>query len=204
MNIDELVAQHGALLLDVAEHSIRDELERGIHWSPDPEIYPRELAEPGCCFVTLERNDVLLGCVGSTEPVGPLIVDVARRARAAAVADPRFSGISADDFETMTIEVSVLSALVPMDVHSWTELAGELRLGIDGLLVSNGRRAATFLPAVWRHVRSTSEFLDLLWRKAGFPPRSWSPSMRVDRYTTAQVQADPPRERLVRTGWMRS
>lgn len=193
---DDLVAEHGATLTGIAEHAIRAELETGHRWEPDLELVAIALCEPGASFVTLERGSELLGCVGSIEPVAPLALDVARRARAAAFADPRFDPVDADLYPSMTITVSVLSPLVPLAVASRPELVAVLRPGVDGLLVQAGRHRATFLPAVWDKVVSASSFVDLLWHKAGLAAGTWPRDLQAWHYTTASFHAPPPRTPL--------
>src|SRR5690606_35881105 len=52
------------------------------------------LSVPGASFVTIEVDGALAGCIGSLEPTRPLWQDVARNARGAAFADPRFDPLT--------------------------------------------------------------------------------------------------------------
>jgi len=61
-------------------------------------------------------------------------------------------------------------------------LLAELRPGIDGLLLEDGRHRSTFLPKVWEQLPEAREFLGQLLAKAGLPADHWSPSLRVHRY----------------------
>lgn len=184
-------------LLRAAAHAVRDVLEQGRPAPPrtdDLDDVDDELRRPGATFVTLERDRQLLGCIGSLERVRPLAEDVAHNAVAAAFHDPRLPPVTHDDYRTMSIEISVLSDLDPMCAASYDELACEVRLGIDGVVVESGRRRATFLPAVWRHFDDdTSAFLDALWRKAGLAPGTWPRGTRCSRYTTEKLVDPGPR-----------
>jgi AmmeMemoRadiSam system protein A len=181
-------------LLDHAAAAIRSGLR---HTPIAPDDYPRRpsaLDELGATFVTLERDDELLGCIGTIEAVRPLFEDVMQNAYKSAFADPRVPTVTAADFEVMTIKVSVLSPLESLgEVPSPAALAGAIEAGVDGVLVDDGRHRATFLPSVWPKVRGPDEFVDLLVRKAGLSPGRWSPGTRAWRYTTAEVTDRGPR-----------
>jgi AmmeMemoRadiSam system protein A len=188
-------AAQRAAMLTVAERSIAERLRTGTTSAVDERRHELVLRTPGAAFVTLERGDVLLGCIGTLEPVRPLICDVAHNAVAAAFADPRVPAIGRDDYEVMAIELSVLSALQPLDATSLDLLAAELRPGVDGVVVEASRGRATFLPAVWRHFGDDVDmFLGALWRKAGFAPGTWPAGARCSRYTTEQVVGHGPRD----------
>lgn len=194
---EAVVAAHGASLTAIAERAIRSVLETGRSWAPALGDLPADLRPLGASFVTLERGDELLGCIGSLEPVDPLGIDVAHRAESAAFTDPRFAPIGASAFAAMTISVSVLSALQPLPVHRPDELRAALRPGVDGLVVESGWHRATFLPSVWAKVGGVDAFLTALWVKAGLRPGEWPAGIRFARYTTATARAGPPRARLV-------
>jgi len=73
---------------------------------------------------------------------------------------------------------------VPMRFDSEAELVAQLRPGIDGLVLIEGMRRGTFLPSVWEQLPDPWQFLDHLKQKAGLPSGYWSPTVRVERYTT--------------------
>lgn len=185
------------VLLDVAADVIRDALSHRGSRVPDPVDFAGRLTEPGASFVTLERGEQLLGCIGSLVAVEPLVVDVARHAVAAAFSDPRLPAVAYDDFEQMSIKVSVLTPHEPIRAATFDELATVVRPGVDGLVVEAGRRRATLLPSVWSHVADTDEFLTVLWQKAGLAHESWPPNVTVARYTTEEFGDPGPRSLAV-------
>jgi AMMECR1 domain-containing protein len=63
-------------------------------------------------------------------------------------------------------------------------LLGQIRPGIDGLILRDGEHRATFLPAVWDRLTDPHRFLCELKRKAGLPLDHWSDTLLVYRYTT--------------------
>jgi MEMO1 family protein len=153
---------------------------------PDPltdEDVPEHTLVPGATFVTLERDGELVGCIGSLEPRRPLWRDVARNARAAAFADPRFPALMPGDLDRTVIKVSVLSGLDPLPAGH-DDLVDTLRPGIDGVLLEAGGHRGTFLPAVWEKLPAPEQFVDRLVGKAGLPEKSWPEDAQVWRYTT--------------------
>ena len=177
-------------LCDIALDAIEVALTDGVRRAPKLDGLPPELRAPAATFVTLERGDRLLGCIGTLDAHQPLAIDVAEHALAAAFDDPRVPPLSREDFPEMSVKVSVLSPSEPLHVSSFDELRATVRAGVDGLTVEVGMYRATLLPSVWSKVRHTDEFLDALWAKAGLRPRVWPPSIRVARYTTVE-ECDP-------------
>jgi AmmeMemoRadiSam system protein A len=188
------LAPHGRELLEIAEQAVRVALAQHRRWAPDPSAVAAALAADGASFVTLLDDDgALLGCIGTVEPRRPLAVDVAHHAIGAAFEDPRLPPLTHDEFERMTIEVSVLSALSPTGAETLEDLAAQLVPGVDGLVVEAGERRATFLPAVWEKVDGVGEFLEHLWAKAGLVPGTWPDGLRTARYATRSFHALGPR-----------
>lgn len=147
----------------------------------------------GACFVSLHRGSSLLGCIGSLQAHRPLHLDAAANGVAAAFSDPRLPAIDAEDFRAMSVEVSVLGTPVDLDTSSFDDLLARIRPGADGLIVRHGRRRATLLPSVWDKIADPGDFIDILWRKAGLPPRSWPARITVQRYRTVSFEDRGPR-----------
>jgi AmmeMemoRadiSam system protein A len=140
------------------------------------------LSEPAATFVTIHRCGELHGCVGSIEPRRPLFEDVRHNARAAALHDPRALPICAGDLDDLSIEVSLLGALEPIQFTSERDALTKLRPHEDGVVFACGGRRATFLPQVWKSLPSPAEFMTRLKLKAGFPADFWSPDVKLWRY----------------------
>ncbi len=196
-------ASHRRVILDVAAGTVLDALATGRMRLPDHRAFAPELRAPAATFVTLERDGDLLGCIGTMEPVRPLVVDVAYNAVAAAFTDPRVPPITNDDFVQMSIKVSVLSDREPLNPANYDELVDAVRPGVDGLLLEAGPHRATLLPSVWPKVRDVDEFLTVVWQKAGLAPGTWPRGTRVSRYTTDEF-CDPGPRSLSRASWCRS
>jgi len=171
-------------LLQVARHSIAYTLEHGDQIQLNVEDYPEALRQPRATFVTLHLNGELRGCIGTLEAHQPLVLDVAQNAYSAAFSDPRFMPVIATEAEQLEIHISILNPAQEMHFSSQRDLIGQLRPGVDGLILQEGPRRGTFLPSVWEQLPRPEEFLAHLKLKAGLPPDYWSPELRVWRYTT--------------------
>ena len=118
--------------------------------------------------MTLELEGELTGCIGTLQPARPLWRDVARNARGAAFADPRFPPLAAGDLDRTADRFAHLSALEPLPTTR-TDLLAALRPGTDGLVLASGERRAAFLPTVWRTLDTPERFVSALW--SGRPRR---------------------------------
>ena len=183
---------HRARLLETAAEAIAAGLAAGPRVLPEPGDDPA-LAQPAATFVTLERGEALLGCIGTLTATEALVTNVARNAWNAAFADPRLPAVTVDDYPAMAITISVLSPLTPVRARSWRDVRRVVRPGDDGLLLDAGGHRATLLPSVWEKLPDPDEFLDVLWHKAGLRPRDWLPGTKVRRYTTHELTDPGPR-----------
>jgi len=126
------------------------------------------LARPCGAFVTLKAGGHLRGCIGNVVGDGPLWDTVAAMAQAAAFQDPRFPPVASGEFETLDLEISVLSPLLPCPDPALVEV------GRHGLLIRHAGRSGLLLPQVpveWGWDRET--FLAQTCRKAGLPADAW-------------------------------
>jgi AmmeMemoRadiSam system protein A len=139
----------------------------------DPKKFSKELQTEGASFVTLMKEGKLRGCIGALEAYQPLILDVQFHAAAAAQEDYRFKPVTLDEIDLMKIEISYLTPLQRLDYFDTNDLISKLRPGIDGVLLKDGSRRATFLPQVWDQISNCEEFLDHLCIKMGAHPDLW-------------------------------
>ncbi len=148
------------------------------------------LAEPRAVFVTLTLEGALRGCIGSMTPEFSLARAVAESAFSAAFQDPRFPPLGRREQASVTIEISVLSALHEIQPADRESLLAQLRPGLDGLLLEDGRHRSTFLPKVWEQLPDPEQFLQQLLLKAGLPPDHWSENLRFQHYSTLSFSED--------------
>ena len=144
------------------------------------------LRQAGATFVTLTRDGELRGCIGSLEARRPLSVDVAENAVAAAFHDPRFAGMTREEWPGVRVEVSLLSAPKPMRFADEADLLSQIRVGEDGLILECDGRRATFLPQVWESLPEKLRFLRELVRKAGLSSDTRLARCKVSRYTVSK------------------
>lgn len=175
-------------LLQLARDSIRHGLEHGRALKVDPADYDEALAEPLSCFVTLHLNGRLRGCIGSLEANRPLVLDLCDNAFAAAFRDPRFEPLSEAEFESIELDISVLSSASPMRFNGEEDLLSQLRPGRDGLILQEGHHRGTFLPSVWEQIQTPREFMQHLKQKAGLAADYWSDTISISRYSTEMIK----------------
>lgn len=124
-------------------------------------------------FVTLKKREgedsyALRGCIGNLVGVSTLVESVSALARESAFHDPRFSAVRLDELPDIVIEISLLTN--PERIPSFEDI----RIGIDGVILSKGYNRAVFLPQVapeqgW----DAEEMLEHLCMKAGLSPSAW-------------------------------
>lgn len=170
---DRLTDEEKRYLLKLARQS----LEAGVRGRPLPPLDPAALTPrlraAGASFVTLTKGGALRGCIGALEPYQSLAEDVREHAVAAALEDYRFPNVRPEEVGEIHIEVSRLTRPVPLEYRDPDDLLAKLRPGVDGVILRDGWRRATFLPQVWEKIPDKAEFLDNLCYKMGVPPDTW-------------------------------
>ncbi|MDH3354086.1 MAG: AmmeMemoRadiSam system protein A [Chromatiales bacterium] len=172
------------VLLQLARNAIRYGLDNGKPLTIDPDNFEEALKKMRACFVTLHLDGSLRGCIGSLEAYQPLIEDIAQNAYSAAFRDPRFSPLTKSEFDSITIDLSILTPASEMHFDSEANLLEQIRPNIDGLIIEDQGRRGTFLPSVWEQLPDKTEFLTHLKIKAGLSPQHWSNTLKMSRYET--------------------
>jgi AmmeMemoRadiSam system protein A len=169
MSADGLSAAARRHLLSLARRAIEGQLRGAPRMAEDLGELRAELEPLRGAFVTLtrRRDGELRGCVGVPEPLYRLDEAVAHAAVAAAVHDGRFDPVAASELPELSLHVSVLGELAPIDPHA-------VQVGVHGLVIRCGGRRGLLLPQVaaergWDRER----FLDEACRKAGLAAGAW-------------------------------
>ena len=170
--------QLGQVLLAQARKAIADALGLPAPAAPD---HP-QLAERGATFVTLTLDGELRGCIGSLNAHRPLGQDVRDNAVSAALRDPRFPPLTAAEFASVQVEVSLLTEPDFIEFRDEADALAQLVPGRDGVIFFNGCQRATFLPQVWEQLPERRLFMAALKQKAGLPPDFWGPNVMIARY----------------------
>lgn len=184
MSNDTVNSSWGNVLLPIARSAIYGALGQTSHAD---EAAPW-LQEKGACFVTLTQNRQLRGCIGTLEAHRPLLLDVKSNARSAALHDPRFPALSAAELDRTEIEISLLSAMQPMQFSGESDALAQLQPGVHGVVFEYGRHRSTFLPQVWEQLPDVIEFMAHLKYKAGLPSDFWAEEVRLSRYSVSKFK----------------
>lgn len=171
MGTSNLTSSEKETLLKVARQS----LELGLRGEKLPPLNAETplLQADGATFVTLTINGQLRGCIGALEPYQPLIEDVRIHTLAAAQNDYRFSPVRPEELGQIEIEISRLTLPVPLEYDDTLDLLKKLRPNVDGVVIKDGPRRATFLPQVWEQLPDPRVFLSELCQKMGAPSNLW-------------------------------
>ncbi len=134
---------------------------------------PPRLREEGASFVTLTIRGELRGCIGALEAYQPLAQDVREHAVAAALEDPRFPPVQERELGAIQLEVSRLTRPIPLKYKDADDLLSKLKPRVDGVILRDGLRRATFLPQVWETLPNPVDFLNHLCQKMGLNESAW-------------------------------
>lgn len=187
---EHLSHDQGQTLLDLARKTIADQLD--IEMSGDRYrnleklLKDKTLHENRGTFVTLKKHGQLRGCIGTIAPVESIASGIRRNAVNAAFNDPRFPPLKKEEFNDLTVEVSILTDPRPLAYRDGVDLIGKLRPEVDGVILRDGLASATFLPQVWEQLPDAEDFLCRLCLKAGLSSDAWR--IRQPEILTYQVQ----------------
>jgi uncharacterized protein len=145
------------------------------------------MSEPRGVFVTINRAEMgpdrLRGCIGFPYPVKRLGEAVQEAAIAASSEDPRFPPVSPEELDSIVLEVSVLTKPATLEASRRQDVVKLVRIGTDGLIVSQPHTSGLLLPQVATEFHLDSgEFLAQACMKAGLASDAW-----LDERTSLQV-----------------
>jgi len=170
---NKLTLEEQQILLRMAREAMECGV-RGKKLTPlDDRVLSKHLREQGASFVTLTIRGQLRGCIGALEAYQPLAHDVREHAIAAALEDPRFPPVREDELSRIQLEVSCLTRPHPLEYQDAADLLSKLKPHVDGVILRDGMRRATFLPQVWEKIPDPAEFMDNLCYKMGVSDNTW-------------------------------
>ncbi len=175
-------ADGGAVLTGLARAAI----ERALGLPPSFALSAPWLAHTAAVFVTLTRDGALRGCIGSLAAHRALSLDLSENAVAAALRDPRFAPVTAQELPALKVDVSLLTAPQAMVFVSEADALAQLRPPFDGVIFEASGQRSTFLPQVWEQIPTPRAFLAALKEKAGVPTGYWGTDVRLSRYWVAK------------------
>lgn len=184
---DKLTDGEGKYLLSVARKTIEQRLSDQTKEAQSDADLSAKFHEQRGTFVTLTTRGNLRGCIGHIIPQESLIDGIRVNALNAAFRDPRFPPLSTEEWETVKVEISILTDPKPLSYSDGDDLLEKLRPEIDGVIIRKGFHQSTFLPQVWEQLPGKKEFLSHLCLKAGLGSDAWKQGdLEVETY---QVQA---------------
>ncbi|MDA3818543.1 MAG: AmmeMemoRadiSam system protein A [Prolixibacteraceae bacterium] len=154
------------ILLEIS----RNQLKRLFDYNVE-ENYPvtDHLKDHCGAFVSLYNGNNLRGCIGAFRIEKPLYETVKDVTISSALNDYRFSPITSDEVDEITIEISVLTPLERI------QSLNQIELGKHGIYIKKGMLSGTFLPQVALKTNWTvDEFVGHCSRdKAGIGWEGW-------------------------------
>ena len=185
----KLLQSHGENLLQAAAATITHGVKNSDQLMVNPANFPDILRQTGATFVTLNLDGKLRGCVGTIQAARPLIADVVDNAYRSAFKDRRFKPLTLEELASAEreISISVLSPQVAMSFTDEADLIGQMRPGIDGIVITDQGKRAVFLPVVWESLPDAKQFLLRLKQKAGLAENHWSASFQAFRFTSESI-----------------
>ena len=196
MSTDNEKAGRGQILLPIARASISSALDR-VKKADEKAAW---LQGKGACFVTLTQQGELRGCIGTLDAHRSLLQDVKANAHAAAFRDPRFAPLAAAELDITEVEISLLSAMNPLQFSSERDALNQLLPGIHGVVFEYGHYRSTFLPQVWEQLPNVVEFMAHLKNKAGLGPDFWAEEVRISCYTVSKWKESDVLESVAMSG----
>ena len=181
----ELTLEQGKLLVGLARSVIEEYF--GIGKVKIPETMNDILKEKMGVFVTLHTfpDHDLRGCIGYVEPVMTLSRGLRNAALSAALNDPRFPQLKADELKNLVVEVSTLAPPELIEVEKPGDYLNEIKIGRDGLIVEKGAFKGLLLPQVpveWKW--DVPKFLVHTCMKAGLSANSWrDPEVKIYKFS---------------------
>lgn len=196
MSTDNEKAGRGQILLPIARASISSALDR-VKKADEKAAWLQDI---GACFVTLTQQGELRGCIGTLDAHRSLLQDVKANAHAAAFRDPRFAPMAAAELDITEVEISLLSAMNPLQFSSERDALNQLLPGIHGVVFEYGHYRSTFLPQVWEQLPNVVEFMAHLKNKAGLGPDFWAEEVRISCYTVSKWKESDVLESVAMSG----
>ena len=170
---DQLTDGEKQTLLRLAREAIECAVRGQVLLPLDIKSLTPLLQANGSSFVTLTIDDDLRGCIGALEAYQPLAEDVREHAVSAALHDPRFPPVRENELNRIKLEVSRLTAPHLLEYSSSEDLLKKLNPHVDGVILRDNFRRATFLPQVWEKIPDPAEFLNHLCQKMGVRAKTW-------------------------------
>ena len=167
-----LTDEQGAILITVARDAIKAKLKNKIYSTSS---HIRKLFSfPAGCYVTLRNHDQVRGSMGFPQPDQLLIDAVVAAAEKAAFNDPRYPPLEKEEFNAVTIEISVLTKPKLIMVRNPEEYLKEITIGVDGIIVKGVWEYGILFPnEAIRYGNNLPFMLNQVCIRAQLPADAW-------------------------------
>jgi len=177
------------ILLELARVSILNEFNNSF--KIDKQMLLKKfpiLNEQRACFVTINLNNKLRGCIGSLVAHRSLLEDVLDNAHGSAFSDLRFNRLTYEEFNDINIEISVLTPAIKLPYENVEDLKNKIKVGVHGVILELEGKRATFLPLVWEQIPNFYSFFTQLSKKAGFSQLCLDKNPTIYTYTATKIK----------------
>ena len=179
----QLSDSDGVFLVKTARMAVTEFLSNGKRIKLESEDEKKFSFNSGV-FVTLNNADGLRGCIGFPMPDKKLSHGIIDAAIAAATEDPRFSPVKINELNEIVFEVTVLTPPVEITITDPMEYLEKIKVGRDGLIISNSFSSGLLLPQVpVEYGWNVEEFLQHTCEKAGLGRDVWkNEKVKIEKF----------------------
>ena len=177
------------ILLEIARTSILNEFTHSF--KIDKESLKKKfpiLNEKRACFVTINLDGKLRGCIGSLVAHRTLLEEIISNAHNSAFSDLRFSRLTYEEFRKIDIEISILTPAVKLEYTGIEDLKTKIKPFEHGVILEYQNKRATFLPQVWDQIPLFDDFFTQLSKKAGFSKSCLDSHPIICTYTASKIK----------------
>ena len=173
----------GVFLIKIARMAVTEFLSNGKRMKLESKGEKKFSFNSGV-FVTLNNADGLRGCIGFPMPDKKLSHGIIDAAIAAATEDPRFSPVKINELNEIVFEVTVLTPPVEITITDPMEYLEKIKVGRDGLIISNSFSSGLLLPQVpVEYGWNVEEFLQHTCEKAGLGKDVWkNEKVKIEKF----------------------
>ena len=181
---DFIAKYHSGFTIDLCKLIVQSEFDQ----KQLSIIYPQVFDQPGACFVTIEKNGRLRGCIGSIIAYRALITDLVEHAKDAAFKDMRFSPVREEELPDLKFAVSILTEPKKIVFENEKQLMEKIVPNEDGIIIRDGDKQAVYLPSVWEELPDKNEFMKSLKVKAGMKEDHFSETFEAFKFYTIYIK----------------
>ena len=183
---DFLKQYYSNFIIDLCKNTLQSVFEK----KDIKPTYPQIFNQLGACFVTLEENQRLRGCIGSIIAYRPLFEDIIEHAKDAGFNDTRFNPITKDELPYLEYSISLLSTPTKIFFKNEEDLLNKIVKDKDGIIIKDKDKTGVYLPVVWEQFQNKQDFLNSLKVKAGFTEDYFSNTLEAYKFEATSIKEE--------------